>query len=80
MPYEKVQSESAKQRRYSDLNSPDRENSLVQHELDVGDPCQALAGQIDDLRVEHVPCEQELVIGQGRGSSPLPPGRELRRG
>jgi len=72
---QEAQPEPAEQRFGSDFDSRDGEGAVQQGELDVAYPCEALAGEIDDLRVENMALEQQLVLGETGGFRPRSPAK-----
>ena len=58
--------QSPEHRVESDLDSDQFESAVNRlRERDVGDPCESLPDDVDDLGVEHVPNEQDLVVAEG---------------
>jgi hypothetical protein len=69
------QPEPAEQRFGADFDSRDGERAVPQGELDVAYPCEALASEIDDLRVENMALEQQLVLAESGGLRPRQPAK-----
>ena len=63
-PREDIETETAQQRRRTDVDPRHTKLAIPPHELDVCDPRQPPTAKVEDLRVEDVAREQEFVAGK----------------